>query len=81
MSISMMVTNEAMTTMKAGIRTLSGTMPLMSEITIFDMIRTTIVATPIPIPLIADDVTPRVGHIPKIRTNVGLSLSMPLVII
>jgi hypothetical protein len=46
----------------------------------FDMISTTIVATPIPIPLIADDVTPSVGHIPKIRTNVGFYLRIPLVI-
>jgi hypothetical protein len=70
-----------MTTIKAGIRTLSGIRLLISEITILDMISTAIVATPIPIPLIADEVTPNVGHIPKISTKVGFSLRIPLVII
>jgi hypothetical protein len=75
-----MVTNEAITTINTGIRTLSGTIFLIIEITIFDIMSTAIVATPIPIPLIAEEVTPSVGHIPKIRTNVGLSLIIPLVI-
>ena len=45
------------------------------------IISTAIVAIPIPIPLIADEVTPNVGHIPKISTKVGFSLRIPLVII
>ena len=76
-SISMMVTNDAITTIKAGIRTLSGIRFLIRAITIFDIISTAIVATPIPIPFIADDVTPSVGHIPRISTNVGFSLRFP----
>jgi hypothetical protein len=75
-----MVTNEAITTINTGIRTLSGTMFLISDITIFDIMSTAIVAIPIPIPLMADEVTPSVAHIPKMRTNVGLSLMMPRVI-
>ncbi len=69
-----------MTTMNAGIRTLSGIKFLISEITIFDIINTAIVATPIPMPFMADEVTPIVGHIPRIRTKVGFSLTMPLTI-
>jgi hypothetical protein len=52
----------------------------MSEIAIFERMSTAIVATPIPIPLMAVDVTPSVGHIPKISTKVGFSLRIPLVI-
>ena len=44
----------------------------------FDITRTTVVESPIPAPLIADVVTARVGHIPKIRTKVGFSLIIPL---
>ena len=77
MSICMMVTNDAMTTIKAGIRTLSGIRFLMSEITIFDMVNTAIVATPIPMPFMAEVVVPSVGHIPNTSTKVGLSLTIP----
>ena len=51
---------------------------LNKEITKLDMIKTTIVVSPIPIPLIADVVTANVGHIPSIKTNVGFSLTIPL---
>ncbi len=44
----------------------------------FDMIRTAVVVSPIPTPLIAEVVTARVGHIPSIKTNVGFSLITPL---
>jgi hypothetical protein len=47
----------------------------------FDIMSTAIVATPIPIPFIAEEVTPNVGHIPKISTNVGFSFNIPLVMI
>ena len=76
-----MVTNEAMTTINAGIRTLSGIKFLISEITKFDIISTAIVATPIPKPFIADVVVPKVGHIPNTNTKVGLFLRIPLSII
>ena len=72
-----MVTKEAMTTMKIGMRTISGTIFFISEITTFEQIRTNMVANPIPIPLMADDVVPKVGHIPNKSTNVGFSLIIP----
>jgi hypothetical protein len=76
----MIVTNDAITTINAGIRTLLGIRFLMSDIAMFERISTAIVATPIPIPLMAVEVTPSVGHIPKISTKVGFSLRIPLVI-
>ena len=36
--------------------------------------------SPIPSPLIADDVTAKVGHIPSIRTKVGFSTTVVLVL-
>ena len=60
---------------------MSGISGATADITIFERISTTIVARPIPIPLIAEVVVPRVGHIPKTRTNVGFSLIIPFVII
>ena len=47
-------------------------------INIFDKINTTVVESPMPSPLIADEVTARVGHIPSIMTNVGFSFMIPL---
>lgn len=47
--------------------------------TIFDIIRTNIVASPIPIPFIAEVVVPKVGHIPRSRTKIGFSLKIPFV--
>ena len=55
----------------------AGTRFLMSEITMFEQISTKVVANPILIPLMADDVVPSVGHIPSSRTNVGFSLIRP----
>ena len=81
MSIWMIVTNEAMMTMNAGMRTLSGMMFFTSEITRFERISTAIVARPIPIPFSAEVVVPSVGHIPSTSTNVGLLRTMPLKII
>ena len=74
----MIVTNEAITTMKAGMRTLSGIRFLMSEITMFDRISTAIVASPMPMPFTAEVVVPSVGHMPSTSTNVGLLRTMPL---
>ena len=74
----MIVTNEAITTIKAGMRTLSGMMFLMSEITRFDMISTAVVASPMPMPFAADVVVPSVGHMPSTSTNVGLFRTIPL---
>ena len=44
----------------------------------FDKTSTTIVLSPIPAPLINEDVTASVGHIPNIKTNVGFSFIIPL---
>ena len=40
---------------------------------------TAMVANPIPRPLMAEDVVPKVGHIPKRSTNVGFSLTIPFI--
>ena len=69
-----------MTTMNEGIRTISGIRFLMAEITTLEHISTNIVASPIPIPLIAEEVVPSVGHIPSRSTNVGFSLIIPFII-
>ena len=74
-----MVTNEAMTTMKQGMRTLSGMKPFSSEITKFDMMRTKVVAKPIDMPLMALVVVAKVGQQPNSNTKMGFSLMRPLV--
>jgi hypothetical protein len=47
----------------------------------FEQINTAMVAKPMLIPLIADEVVPNVGHIPRSNTNVGFSFIRPLIII
>ena len=79
MEKSTMVTNAAMMTIKAGMRTLSGIRLATREMTKLDITRTNVVASPIPMPLKAEVVTPNVGHIPKRRENVGFSRNSPLV--
>ena len=49
-----------------------------AEISILESTSTTVVESPMPSPLIAEDVTASVGHIPSIRTKVGFSLMSPL---
>jgi hypothetical protein len=66
--------------MYEGMRTLSGITGAISEIAIFESMRTNIVASPMLIPLMADVVVAKVGHIPRRRTKVGFSLIKPLVI-
>ncbi len=51
-----MVTKEAITTINAGIRTLSGIKSFIKEITMFAITNTKVVAKPIPKPLMADGV-------------------------
>jgi hypothetical protein len=63
--------------MKTGIRTISGVIFLIQEITKLVQINTAIVAKPIEKPLMALVVVANVGHIPRVRTNVGFSLIMP----
>ena len=77
-TISTMVTKDAIIIINAGIRTLLGICDLTRETTIFDINKTNNVATPIPKPLYADDVTPNVGHIPNNITKTGFSLIIPL---
>ena len=43
-------------------------------------ISTNIVASPIPVPVMAEEVVPSVGHIPSRSTNVGFSLIIPFII-
>jgi hypothetical protein len=73
------VTKEAIMTMNAGIRTLSGTTFFSKEMTAFEQIKTKVVHKPIPIPFMADVVVPKVGHIPRTNTKVGFSFRIPLV--
>ena len=49
--------------MNAGIRTISGIRFLIDEITTFEQINTNMVANPIPIPLMAEEVVPNVGPV------------------
>ncbi|GAK35509.1 hypothetical protein JCM15093_605 [Bacteroides graminisolvens DSM 19988 = JCM 15093] len=58
---------------------MSGMRFLILEITTFEQIRTNAVANPIPIPLIAEEVVPNVGHIPSKSTNVGFSFTIPFI--
>ena len=44
-----------------------------------EQINTTVAAIPIPMPLKADDVVARVGHVPSNNTRFGFSLMKPLV--
>ena len=60
---------------------MSGIILASREMNTLERIRTKVVASPIPIPLIAEVVVPIVGHIPSTRIKVGLSFMMPLVII
>ena len=68
-----------MITIKPGIRILSGIRFATSEMAKLDSTRTKAVANPIPKPLMAEVVTPSVGHIPSRSTKVGFSLKNPLV--
>jgi hypothetical protein len=79
MTSSTMVTNEAMITINDGILTLSGIKFLIRVTTMLEEKRTNVVASPIPRPLVAEDVTARVGQSPSNNTNTGLSLINPLV--
>ena len=77
MHISNTVTNDAISTMYDGIRTLSGIRFFSADITVLEQIRTKVVANPMPRPLMAEVVVPNVGHIPNINTKVGFSLISP----
>ena len=66
-----------MTTMKAGILTLSGIKSFNRDIAILDKISTNMVHKPIPMPFIAEVVVPNVGHIPINMQKVGFSLMIP----
>ena len=74
------VTKPAMTTMKAGMRISSG-MNLRSAATAtFDPMRTAVAASPMPMAFTTLVVTAIVGHIPRTRTKVGFSVSIPFLI-
>ena len=73
-----MVTSDAITTMKQGMRTISGMRFLMSDIMRLLKTSTAIVASPMLIPFMALEVVPSVGHMPNRSTKVGFSLMIPL---
>lgn len=50
----------------------------MADIAAFDSISTNRVARPIDSPVIAEEVVPNVGHIPKMSTKVGFCVINPL---
>ena len=50
---------------------------LRAEIIRLLMTRTTVVASPIPMPFTAEVVTASVGHMPSISTKVGFSVMIP----
>ena len=64
-SISIIDTNVAIITMYAAILILFGITFLTSEITKFEHIRTNVAERPIPIELLTEVVTAKVGHIPR----------------
>ena len=68
-----------MTTMNTGMRTMSGVIFLMQEITKLVQISTAIVAKPMDKPLMALVVVANVGHIPSNNTKVGFSLMSPFI--
>jgi hypothetical protein len=76
---STIVTNDAMTVMKAGILTLSGMNLDNNEITTLEPTRTNVVAMPIPRPFSDDEVVASVGHVPNTNIRIGFSLKKPLV--
>ena len=74
-----MVTKAAITTMNTGMRTISGVIFLIQEITKLVQISTAIVASPMERPLMALVVVAKVGHIPRSNTKVGFSLIIPFI--
>ena len=58
---------------------MSGMRLLTLEMAKFDSMSTNKVASPMPKPLAAEVVTPKVGHIPNSITKVGFSLIIPRV--
>ena len=62
-------------------RTLSGVMFLIHEMTKFVQMSTAMVAKPIDKPFMALVVVAKVGHIPRRRTKVGFSLINPFLMI
>ena len=73
-----MVTKVHMTTMKQGMRTLSGIKFLSSEITKLEPISTKDAAAPMPTAFMTLVVVAMVGQVPRTRRKVGFSVIMPL---
>ena len=65
--------------MYEGIRTMSGIRFLMAEMATLEHTSTNIVASPMPMPLMADEVVPSVGHMPNKSTKVGFSRTIPFI--
>ena len=73
-----MVTKVHMTTMKQGMRTLSGMKFLSSEITKLEPISTKDAAAPMPTAFMTLVVVAMVGQVPRTSRKVGFSVIMPL---
>ncbi|OQA37256.1 MAG: hypothetical protein BWY56_01104 [Acidobacteria bacterium ADurb.Bin340] len=67
-----MVTNEAITTMKQGMRIFSGITPRSAEMKRLERISTKVAAMPMPRPSDMLLVTASVGHMPSTSPNTGL---------
>ena len=64
--------------MYTGILILRGTIPAMQLMTKLLPVRTKVVASPIPAPLVAEVVSASVGQVPNSRTSTGFSFQIPL---
>ena len=73
------VTNDAITTIYAGILTLEGITLRRSEITMLEQSKTIVTEMPIPMALTIDVLVASVGHVPRTSLNTGFSAIRPLV--
>jgi hypothetical protein len=76
-TISIIVTKVAIITIKTGMRMILGTILRIDEIITLLNVKTKVKAKPIANPFIAEEVTAKVGHIPKTNTNTGFSFNIP----
>ena len=78
MTIFTIVTNVAMITIYAGVLISSGINFLNKETSKLEQTKTTVKRIPIPIAASIDFVVAKAGHVPRIDTNNGFSMIMPL---
>ena len=78
-SICTIVTNDAITTMYAGMRAFAGITLRSAEITTLEQISTMVAAMPMPTPFTTEVEVASVGQVPSTSRSTGFSFSMPLV--